>query len=405
VPHLLIMLDSIPYQAVAQRYRQGGFGWFPPPQKLIAPFPSMTELCFTQILHAPPLLGMIDDGYDRRTHRYNPGIRERIVGYQQPWEYRCHYAAPYWENGIAYLRPRVLFHAELKRVREVFERSPDRSTRVYFVSTSGMLGRYGQQGLDEVLDEIERLCLQLLFEREGAIKISLCSDHGHNLVPSTNIQFDEVLKQAGFRVTDRLRKPEDVVIDRDGLVTYLGMHTCRPVELADAILTCPQVELVAYLQQDRVIVRDQHGQAAIEYRDGRYRYTPVTADVLGYQDICQTLSNEGKMDADGFITDADWFAATVDAPFPDAPWRLWQAFHGMSISPPTVMITLHDGYCSGYVMFSKIVDMRSTHGGLNQVNSAAFVLSMTGRATRPLRSRELIPTIEPAPDRPQRLPR
>ena len=59
------------------------------------------------------------------------------------------------------------------------------------------------------------------------------------------------------------------------------------------------------------------------------------------------------------------------------------------------MITINDGYMSGYPLFRAFIDMASSHGGLNQASSATFLLSMTGRATRPLRSSEVLQTIEP----------
>ena len=59
------------------------------------------------------------------------------------------------------------------------------------------------------------------------------------------------------------------------------------------------------------------------------------------------------------------------------------------------MITTRDGYCAGRRDFEGFIKMASTHGSLNQVNSATFIMSMTGRVTKPLRSREVLSVIEP----------
>jgi hypothetical protein len=166
-----------------------------------------------------------------------------------------------------------------------------------------------------------------------------------------------------------------------------------------------EVELVTYLQQDRVIVRDHTGLAEIEFRPGRYKYTPQSSDVLRYASVLDRLREDGKIDGDGFIADADWFNATVDADFPDAPHRLWEAFHGQCVSPPDVMLTIRDGFCSGHTTFQKFITMASTHGGLNQINSATFLLTMTGRASKPLRSADIIPTVVPGYVLPIRLQR
>ena len=204
--------------------------------------------------------------------------------------------------------PRPWYARELGRAKQTFDDSPDRVTLVYFVSASCMLCKYGSQGCDEVLDGIQRLCLQTLYERHGAVKISMFADHGHNYMLSKNVLFDDALKKAGFHDTDSIKKPNDVCIDRDGLVTYLGIHTPRPQQVTDVLLNCPQVELAMYLQQDRIIVRNPAGAASIEYRapaaaaattgggfmPGKFRYTQISADVLGYQAILDHLKAAGK---------------------------------------------------------------------------------------------------------------
>src|SRR5688572_9469971 len=67
--HLVIMLDSIPYQAIADAYAGGRFTWFDPPQKVIPPFPTMSGVIFTSIMNAERLPGMINRYYDRQRAR------------------------------------------------------------------------------------------------------------------------------------------------------------------------------------------------------------------------------------------------------------------------------------------------------------------------------------------------
>ena len=153
VPHLIILLDSVPYQEVAKRYDAGQFGWFDPPQKVIPVFPSLTEQVFTRILGAPPLPGMIDDSYDSRMARSHLGIGERISGYHQPWEYRCNYCASYSDAALSYLNPDPLLHKEMELTRGALDESPDRVTVSYVTSTSSMICKYGKPGCDQVLDE------------------------------------------------------------------------------------------------------------------------------------------------------------------------------------------------------------------------------------------------------------
>jgi hypothetical protein len=150
-----------------------------------------------------------------------------------------------------------------------------------------------------------------------------------------------------------------------------------------------------YKQGDRVIVCSGRGSAAVEHRAGRFRYQPLDADVLDYGDVIHQLQNQGKADADGFVADRDWLDATLEHEWPDAPPRLWKAFDGLTLNTPDLMVTLDDGYCTGLGFLELFISMASTHGGLNQLNSATFLMSTTGRANRPLRSDEIFPCIAP----------
>jgi hypothetical protein len=394
-PHLIVMLDSIPYQAARQRFEAGEWPWFDAPVKVIPPFPTMSGLIFTAITHAPPLPGMINRYYDRARGKTDNRIVSRALGEENPWHERLDYCAKYWQNGLAFLQPRQWYAAELLRLKKVFDEGTERTCIGYIASTSGMLSRFGCEGLDESLDGVTQLCLQLLFERQGDLDITVLADHGHNLTPGKRLELDTTLRAAGFNPTSRLKRADDVVLENDGMVNYIGLHTTNPAGVAAAVVRRPEIELAVYLSQDRVIVQDALGSATIEHRDGRLRYVPSDRDVLHYRSVIDRLAAEGKVDADGMIAADDWFAATLDHEYPDAPPRLWSAFHGLVTNTPDVMLTLRAGSCTGLGFLEWFISMQSTHGGLNQTDSATFVMSTTGRAAKALRSGEVLDTIEP----------
>jgi hypothetical protein len=144
------------------------------------------------------------------------------------------------------------------------------------------------------------------------------------------------------------------------------------------------------------MVRNAHGLAAIEYRRQKVRYVPLEGDPLEYLPTVAAMQSAGKADADGFASDEQWFDATLDHLYPDAPRRIWDAFHGTVTHPPEVMITTEDGFCAGRSGFEMFIQMASTHGSLNQVNSATFVMSMTDRVQHPMRTGDILKVIEPA---------
>lgn len=411
VPHLIILFDSIPFQPVLDRWRRAGWTFFAPPQKVIPPFPTMSPVIFSRMLGAPPQMGAINQYFDRAADERVDRIRQRAAGDGNPWERRLTYRMDYWDNGMAFLEPRDWFHAELAQAKAAFDASPDRVTIVYLASTACMLSKYGRAGLEECLDGLEQLTLQVLLERRGAVKISVTADHGHSLAIGKRIDVPDILKSAGFRPVSHLRgddesssRSRDVVVELDGLVNYVGMHTCSPADVALALVMRPEFSLAMYLSGDRVVVRSSAGSACVEFRQGRYRYRAIDADVLGYAPVIEQLTRGGSADADGFIGPEAWLAATADHHWPDAPVRLWNAFHGMVVNTPDVMAVTSRGYYVGLAWMSWFIDMASTHGGLDQDDSATFLLTTTGRGHGPLRTDALMRMIEPTYD-PARLRR
>lgn len=386
VPHLLLLIDSLPYRFVTERYEAGQWNWFCPPQLVIPPFPSLSEVTFSAIMGAPPMGGAIERYYDKRDNEIHNLYTARAFGYKHPWQRRVDgQLKNYREVGYSYLNPRPWYLAELERAKQTLDASPNRFTSVYIVSSSAMVSRYGRVGLDECLDRVEQLCLQLLYERHGALKITIVSDHGHNLAVSPNFPVAEILGAAGFRVAESIEDPDrDVVPEIDGLVTYFGVHTKRPRAVAEAMLPRPEIQLAMYMEGDSVVVRSRQGAARIERRDGRFRYTPDAAngDVLAFGDL-----------AGRWLTGEEWMEATAHGDWPDAPRRVWEAFHSLVINPADVMFTLHDGHCAGSPSMEKWIDMQSTHGGLNRVNSDAVVLSMVRALPQPVRSRDVLPAL------------
>ncbi|MCX5900886.1 MAG: hypothetical protein NTX06_09165, partial [Proteobacteria bacterium] len=306
VPHLIILLDSIPYQCVLDFYTAGHFSWFPPPQKVIAPFPTMSAVIFNQILQAPPLAGTNNYFYDQRTNRICNRFWDAATGGKTAWQLYLHYSADYMREGLGFVKTRKIFRREMESIKQALDQSPDRVTIVYVVSSAAIVCKYGRQGVDDCLIEVERLCLQLLWERQGALKISILADHGHNLKASQFVSIKNILTGAGFAVRDKIQSDTDIVIDTEGLVTYAGIHTRRPAAVAGVLLRPPQMQLALYMDGERVIVRDGRGSAAIEKKDGKIRYAAIDHDVLSYRPVCTALTMSGKADAEGFASPEDW---------------------------------------------------------------------------------------------------
>jgi len=393
VPHLILLLDSIPFEPTRQRFEQDRWSFFEAPTKVIAPFPSMSGVIFSVIMGVAPMDGANNRYFDTRTGRQRDAIWARIWGYTNPWQRDLDYHASYIHNGLAFLHPRPWFAAELALAKKAFDTSGKRETIVYIASTSGMMSKYGAQGLKEIFDGVERLSLQLLYERNGAVKISILSDHGHNLIAPERIDLEPTLREAGFTPSSSIRTDEDVVIDLDGLVNYAGLHTRRPREVAEVLAGLDAVEVAMFVEGERVVVLTAAGEGYVERHGGRLRFVSTAGNPLDYQRVVDELRRSGHLDENGFASPEEWFKATVDHEWPNVPPRVWDAFHGVVVSTPDVMLSMRDGWCVGDKRFERYIDMLSTHGGLNQVNSAAVLLTMRREVAPALRSRDALPAL------------
>jgi len=385
-PHVILMLDGIPYRLVDEYFRAGGLRLFYPPGKLISCFPSMTDLAFAEYFHSPPPAGWESEYFDPARNRIAGGSSEYLSGQNEPWTAHLTYRAGFFTDALAYLWPRETFQRELRQAKEKIDRAlaqrppPDKPIYAYFVSTAAMGTRLGRDGYLEILKQIDRLCEQLVFENRGRIQLSLLADHGHTLTPAKRISLNRYLKARGYRPREKIEGPRDVAIVEFGLVTYAAIGTQDPESVATEILKLPGTRLAIYPVGEKIIVRDAAGRAEISKmtlpeKKNHFRYRVLRGDPLNLQPILKTLQKTGKVDADGFVEARALLDATADHVFPDPLFRIWRGFHGLARSAPNLAVTFDDRHCHGSAFFSAFCTVASTHGSLNQANSAAFIMT------------------------------
>ncbi|MGH9777973.1 MAG: hypothetical protein ACRD5I_06140, partial [Candidatus Acidiferrales bacterium] len=91
--------------------------------------------------------------------------------------------------------------------------------------------------------------------------------------------------------------------------------------------------------------------------------------------IAEELVLAGFADADGFIAEDNWLAATANHVYPDPLRRLWRAFGGLIRQPASVIVSLKDGYYTGSLWLNLFAWMQATHGSLRRAQSLGVVMS------------------------------
>ena len=370
--HLLIILDSIPFEMVKELRDHGRFRLFSPPSRIIAPFPVMTDVSLSEFFHMPPPVGVESQYYDGKK------LTNGYLGYAHEadsrWLEHVDYHLRYWLHMIAYPDPHPWYSHELRRIRETFEASQDDLTVGYVVGTSALGAKEGRTGHQIGLIELDRFCQQLVHDTHGRIHITVMSDHGHNLVTSKMLPLRELLEEFGYVAAEPVLHAGDALMPAFGVVTVAAIHTVSPAAVARDVAGLEGVDLTMYADGDTVVVLSRDGRATIRERDGRFSYTPAYGDPLQLEPICRELPG----DADGFIDDEELMSATVDHVYPDPLHRIWHAFHGAVGHTPDVFVAVKDGWHCGDSLMNKAISLAAAHGNLNAPSTYGFVMTTAG---------------------------
>ena len=386
--HLIILLDSIPYGVVLDAWNAGRFRLFPPPSRVISPFPVMTDLSFSEFFGVSPSPGAESEYYDGEKLRdgYDVYAAEGNAG----WISHTDYHLIFFAHAVAYLWPDIWYDHELGKIQRHFYRTTHSPYVGYSVTTSGLGATQGRDGHQAALIKLDRLCQAVMFELRGRLQITLMSDHGHCLVPSKRIPLSNLLEEFGYHVSKRLKGPQDVVVPEFGVVNYGGVYTQSPAQVASDLVGVDGVDFATYLDEDGAVVVQSHdGLATIRYGDDGGRYECRHGDPLKLLPVIEALRAEGKVGPDGFISDAALFEATKEHLYPDALQRLWRTYHGLMLHPPDVMISVQDGWHCGSALMTKLVDIRAAHGSLNLDSSSGFAMTTNGSLPSVVRMQDL----------------
>jgi hypothetical protein len=435
--HLLIILDSVPYEIVRQMWEGGRFRLFGPPRRVISPFPAMTDPCLCEFFGISPCPG-VESALVREGEAVSP-LWTYITERNMPWIARIDYRLAPFLHGSAYLDPDAWFDHELGKIERRFFRNTDNELYSgYVVSTSALGSQRGRNGHQSGLIRLDRFCRSVVRRTRGRVQITLMSDHGHRLGPSRRLPLAEELRRAGWRVGNSLRGPTDVIVPEFGLVSCVALYTASPGRLARDVVGFAGVDFVAYRDGDRVLVVNRSGVATIERcgtgqlagRPNGYRYVDDGSDPLQLRPILAAMSEEEGRPAESsgharafgsgmprggrvfwprtgvrgsvgesygpartptlpFVEDRALFEATVDHVYPDPLHRLWRAFDGMFENPPDLLVSLEDGWHAGSASMDEVIEMSGVHGNLRAAGSTAFVMTTAGELPEVQRMEDL----------------
>jgi hypothetical protein len=392
---LVLCLDGVPYEEFRALWEEGHFREFHRPVPVVAPFPSASAVALTALFHAGTVAGYEDGYFDRERNELAGGTLRTSRQSDLPYTAAFDYDLPGWSRGLAYVLPVKTYRADLGRLKKRFLASTERVFIAHMASTDSLHHVRSRAETRELLLEVDSLLRELYLNSEGALRITLFSDHGNSGAESQRVPLAAHLEAHGWQLADRLEQPRDVVVPAYGLLGMLAAYCAHEerAALARDLGSLEGAALAVHAEGDSAVVENAEGRARLEWKpDGSaFRYVAENGDPLGLAVIVTSLKEDGKVDAEGWMADADLFAAIREHVYPDAARRLrgWATNHVKNRAD--VGVSFKPGYHYGSGTFGRIVTLRGTHGALDREQSLGFATNTDGPFPGPIRAEDLLP--------------
>jgi hypothetical protein len=386
---LVVILDGVPYQTIAELRAEGRFRRFKNPARMISMFPSLTNVAMIEILQAADSPGYEDHYYDREQNRLLGAIQDRLNGgkfIRSSFRKTFDYHAPAFKGSLAYVAAPVgtvaVAHLDISAFRKSFREFCAQSDSPLFVAyigeTDSLAHLGGRKPLKALLRSLDRTIEELIAESGGRLEVEMFSDHGNNYAEYTEVKLNDAINSAGFRTEKRLNDASSVVLPKYGLVGASTLFT-YPENRARLAEVCAQtrgVDFAVYQSGENVIeLIGAHGRARVSREGDRFKYEDAGGDPLGLVPIIAELKARGATDPGGFASREDWWQATTSHRYVDPLRRLFDGFSKYVSNPADVIVSYEDGYMLGSPFLSVFAEMVATHGNLLRGETEGFAIS------------------------------
>jgi hypothetical protein len=399
--HLIICVDGVGFSTIEKMRAEGRFQVFGKPARMIAPFPTLTNVAMTEILApagAVEAAGYEDNFYDAQGNRMRGGLLDRFNNkrfingtFRELFDY--HPSAI--KSGLGYALPPVSTYLEalsdLIRLKQKINSSKEQVFFAYLGSTDSLSHLGGERMVKSFLSMLEKSVSEIVRESDVRVQVTLFSDHGNHYRNYKRVSLKSTLRRAGFKLESRIKDERSVVLPQFGLIgcALLFTRDANEARLAQLTIGIRGVDFAVYEKDGVVHVLGKSGAAVIERRGEKFRYRLESGDPLGLKDAFEKLKREGKADAEGFISDADWFAATSEGARPDVVRRVYTGATEYVRNRANVILSFEDGYYSGSYALDIFAFLQATHGNVMREQSFGFVMKTGTELPAYLRASEM----------------
>jgi hypothetical protein len=385
---LIIVLDGVPYETIAELRAEGRFRRFKDAARMIATFPSSTNPSMVEILQAEPAPGYEDHYYDREQNRLLGNMLDRFNGarfirrtFREGFDYHAGAA----QGGLGYVvapfSTLLTAQSDWNGLKRAFRRSTAPVFIGYVGASDSLAHLGGEWALKSFLRTLDRGVEELLAEadKSGAkLEVEMFSDHGNRYGDYRHVKLNDALRQAGFVTEKSLKNERSVVLPKYGLVGSAQLFTWpdNKAGVAEACAAAEGVDFALYLQADNSLaLASKRGRARLAQAGERFKYEDLGGDVLRLGSIVETLRASGQLDTEGFAAGEAWYQATRNHAYVDPLRRLFAGFNSHVRNRADVIVSFEDGYLIGSPFMSAFAVMRATHGNLLRGETEGFAMS------------------------------
>ena len=363
-------------------------GYFPV-SRMISTFPSLSDIAWTDIFGDRPL-----PGYQRIyfSAAANAGIFTSGISTTMEYERQMDWQVESsFRRGMGYLFPMHAYEYEVRQMSKFFWETASTGPNYYAYIRAPDDAQHLDRDIFVMLCQLDRELQNLRARyraREGReLQIVILSDHGHNHAGrGQRVGVRSFLEQAGYRITESIVRPKDVVLPDGGIENWVEIHNA-PAEterLTQLLCRLPGVDVLTAALPDQtnrfLVMNSQSERAFIDWNptNNAFRYASDLGDPLNYRPIVAALARNHQFDDAGFAPADHWMAATMTNRYPLALERIVRGFTRNTLNPATILISLDNRYVNdGWLtqQGSRLVTCRSTHGALDDLNSDGILLS------------------------------
>jgi len=391
---LAVCLDGVPYEDMAALWDQGYFREFARPGKLISSFPSLSDVALTELLHTGKVPGYENLYFDTQRNQIAGGATSTVSKVRMPYLDALDYDEPGIFKGLAYLIPIRIYHADLGRFRKRYAASQLPAYVAHICSTDSVCHVLSRDEFLKLMLEVDRLLREIYIQQRGQVDFVVFSDHGNSHVQNQRIDLDGFLAQHGFRGESSIRSENSVVVPAFGLVGALPVYSQpqNTAKLARLFASHEAVDFTVYLEGERVQICSSRGSAVLEAKDsGKFlKYAAVDRDPLQLKPVMQRMLEQRRLNAEGFASADNWFAATATHQYTNAVNAIYHGVTNHVSNRANLLVSLKDGYHYGSPFFDRLVTMRSTHGNLRRTSMTGFFMRNGPTPAAVLPVRELL---------------